>query len=447
MTPGRSFPNIALTILLCAACLAGCTALPAPEPAPSPARGLVVTLLYPGPQTEVTMGQGLRFIARVADEQGIPVTGARLTIAIREGNSQQVIGTVETTSDSDGVYRGGPWPVPHRIPEGPLQLSLTARQGDATGEASGSVLVEYSVSDTLLNKYGFWLDAPVLKGIVPTLVAELGDARNGLIRWGGTIPAQHVLPENWVEVHWREGRHTLESADAVRRFMLEEVGNLGFTRIRSIGPFERFEFKKWDAWKVGARAQVQPTQVEFVAFYAPEVDKTYLLGTTVTLPPVGIDPHAALRAGFEVHPEVQASGVARVPLPDLAPGPELLSPPLGARFYGSEQPIVLRWQPAEELTADEVYRVSVDYSYVEANIDVTFETRETHLTLPAGLYEKPNCGVFNWEVTVMQLAASDSGDRPVARPVSHASLYWYVEWRYPPDAPAPFAHRCPNAQF
>jgi hypothetical protein len=88
MTPGRSFPNIALTILLCAACLAGCTALPAPEPAPSPARGLVVTLLYPGPQTEVTMGQGLRFIARVADEQGIPVTGARLTIAIREGNSQ-----------------------------------------------------------------------------------------------------------------------------------------------------------------------------------------------------------------------------------------------------------------------------------------------------------------------------------------------------------------------
>ena len=447
MTQGRFIWNIALTFLLCVAVFAGCTALPAPGPAPSPARGLVVTLLYPGPQTEVEMGQGLRFIARVADEQGNPVTGARLTIAIRDGSSQQVLGTIETTSDSSGVYRGGPWPVPHRIPEGARQLSLAARQGDAAGEASGSFLIKYSVSDALLNKYGFWLDAPVLKGFVPTLVGEQGDARSGMIRWGGQIPAQHVLPENWVEVHWREGRHTLENAGAVRRFMLEKVGNLGFTRIRSLGPFERFEFKKWDAWKVGARAQVQPTQVEFVAFYAPEMDKTYLIGTTVTLPPVGIDPHAELRAGFEVHPEVQASGVAPAPLPDLAPGPELLAPPLGARFYGSEQPIVLRWRPVQELAASEVYRVSVDYNYVEANIALTFETRETHLALPAELYHKPNCGVFNWDVTVMQRAASGAGGQPSARPVSHASLYWYVEWRYPPDLPEPFTYRCPNAQF
>lgn len=447
MTQARSIPNMALTLLLCAACLAGCTALPAREPAPSPAPGLTVTLLYPGPQTEIKMGQGLRFIARVADEQGVPVTGAQLTIAIRDGSTQQAIGTVETTSDSSGVYRGGPWPVPHRIPEGRRQLSLAARQGDAAGEASGSVVIRYSVSDALLNKYGFWLDAPALRGISPTLVAEQGDARNGLIRWGGQIPAQHVLPENWVEVHWREGRHTLETAGAVRRFMLEEVGNLGFTPIRSLGPFERFAFKTWDAWKIGGRPQVQPTQVEFVAFYAPEMDLTYLIGTTVTLPPVGIDPHAALRASFEVHPEVQASGVAPAPLPDLAPGPELLAPPLGARFYGSEQPIILRWLPVAELAADEFYRVSVDYSYVEANVAVTFETSETHLVLPTGLHQKPNCGVFNWDVTVMRRAASGAGGQPAARPASHASLYWYVEWRYPPDVPAPFTYRCPNAQF
>jgi len=436
-----------VTLLLCAGCLAGCTALPAPGPAPSPAQELVVTLLYPGPQTEVTMGQGLRFIARVADHQGAPVTGARLTIAIRDGSSQQVIGTVVTTSDSSGVYRGGPWPVPHRIPEGLLQLSLAARHGDATGDASANVLIRYSVSDELLNKYGFWLDAPMLKGIVPTLVAEQGDARNGLIRWGGQIPAQHVLPENWVEVHWREGRHTLENSGAVRQFMLEEVGTLGFTPIRSLGPFERLAFKKWDAWKVSARAQVQPTQVEFVAFYAPEMDKTYLIGTTVTLPPVGIDPHDALRAGFEVHPEVEASGVAPAPLPQLAPGPELLAPPLGTRVYGIEQPIVLHWRAVEELAADEVYRVSVDYNYVEANVAVTFETRETHLVLPAELYQQPNCGVFNWDVTVMRRAASGAGGQPAAKSVSHTSLSWYLEWRYPPDAPAPFAHRCPNAQF
>jgi hypothetical protein len=264
-----------------------------------------------------------------------------------------------------------------------------------------------------------------------------------MIRWGGSLPSGHVLPENWVEVHWRNGRYDLESAEAVRRFMLEKVGSLGFTPIRSLGPFERFRFKGWDAWKVGGRGQVQQNQVEWVAFYAPEVDKTYLIGSTVTLPPAGIDPHAALRDSFEVHPEMHAAGVAPEPLPELLPGPELLEPPLGVRFYGTDEPIILRWQPVRDLAPNEYYQVSVDYNYGEANTSVVFRTRETRWILPESLYRTPNCGVFNWQVTLMRQAGTESRDQPV----SHPSLYWYVEWRYPPGAPPPFILACPNAQF
>jgi hypothetical protein len=429
--------------LLCLTWMTACSIQLAPVPTSAPA--LVVTLLYPDPsgKTEVEMGQALRFIARVTDSQGNPVTDGQLTITVQSEQSGETVGAVEATPDSEGTYRGGPWDIPHRIPEGTYHLSLEARRGEATGEASGSLRVRYSTSEILLYKYGFWLDAPTLKGIVPQLAAERGTAQDGMIRWGGVLPGQHILPEAWVDVNWRHGRYDLDDADAVRRFMLDQIGNLAFAPIRSIGPFEPFRFKSWDAWKVGGRAQVRQNQVEWVAFYAPEVDKTYLITTFVTLPPVGIDPHAALRDSFEVHPEVHAAGVAPEPLPDLLSGPELLEPPLGARFYGTDQPIILQWRSVRDLAPDEYYQVAVDYNYGESNPSAVFRTRDTHLALPESLYGTPNCGVFNWQVTLMRQNGTGKGDQAL----SYASLYWYVEWRYPPDAPAPFTLACPNAQF
>jgi hypothetical protein len=428
--------------LLCLVWLTGCSAALVPVPTPVP--GLVVTLLYPHPDTEVEMGQALRVIARVTDSQERPVTEGTLTVTIGDAAGGRVLGAFDAVPDSEGTYRGGPWAIPHRIPEGAYPLSLVARRGAAVGQASGSVQIRYSTSDSLLDKYGFWLDAPALNGIDPYLVAERGTARDGMIRWGGSLPGQHILPENWVEVHWRHGRYDLGDAGAVRRFMLETIGDLGFTPIRGIGPFEPFRFKGWDAWKVGGRGQVRQNQVEWVAFYAPEVDKTYLIGSTVTLPPAGIDPHAALRESFEVHPEIRASGVAPEPLLDLLPGPERIGPPLGARFTGTEQPIILQWQPVKDLGPDEYYRVSVDYNYGETNSLAVFRTRETQWTLAESLYHTPNCGVFNWQVTLMREARGASGRD---QPISYPSLYGYVEWRYPPGVQAPFVGACPNAQF
>jgi hypothetical protein len=427
--------------LLCLPWLTGCSAARIPLPTPAP--GLVVTLLYPHQDTEVEMGQTLRVIARVTDRQGHPVTDAQLTITVKDGPDGEALGAFEAVPDSEGTYRGGSWTISHGISEGAYPLSLVARRGAATGEASGAVRIRYSTSDILLHKYGFWLDAPALKGIVPYLVAERGNARDGMIRWGGSLPGQHILPENWVEVHWRHGRYDLGDAGAVRRFMLETIGDLGFTPIRSVGPFEPFRFKGWDAWKVGGRGQVRQNQVEWVVFYAPEVDKTYLIGSIVTLPPAGIDAHAALRESFEAHPEVHASGVAPEPLLDLLPGPERIGPPLGARFTGTDPAIILQWQSVKDLGPDEYYQVSVDFNYSETNSLAVFRTHETQFTLPESLYRTPNCGVFNWQVTLMrQTGAGDGG-----QPISHPSLDGYVEWRYPPDVQAPFILFCPNAQF
>jgi hypothetical protein len=107
----------------------------------------------------------------------------------------------------------------------------------------------------------------------------------------------------------------------------------------------------------------------------------------------------------------------------------------------------LRWQPVRELAEDEYYQVVVDYNYGEGNPQAVFTTRETQLTLPESLYHEPNCGVFNWQVTLMGQAATDEDAALAGEPISRPSLYWYVEWRYPSDAPAPFPAKCPNAQF
>jgi hypothetical protein len=291
------------------------------------------------------------------------------------------------------------------------------------------------------------LDKPTLRGIQPTIAAERGDAENGLIRWGGVIPSQHVFPENWVEVHWRKGNFGLDSPGAVREFMLADIGNLGFTPIREIGEFKHTKFKLWDAWEAQARGQLSYYEMKWKVFYAPEVDKTYAVGTTVVHPPSGIDAHEVLLENFDIDPYAQADGVAPEPLLLLLPQPKLISPELGAIYTGLEQPIVLIWEPIKELAEDEYYQVAVDYNYKETNSLVKYATRDTQFTLPEELYRQPNCSVFNWRITLMQQADVDTKGNPVGKALSYTSLYRYVRWFYPLDEKAPFSPHCPNAQF
>jgi hypothetical protein len=427
--------------------LAGCTtAEPAATPAPREMEVLNVGLLYPIESSEVEMGQTIKTIVRVTDEGGRPVPDAGVTVIFSDPAGRVIESAPATYGDGD-VYRSEAWTVPHRVQEGSWSIRIEAIANEGHGEGGGSFVVKFSTSEILYHKYGFWLTAPTLRGIHPTIGAERGDAGNGLVRWGGQIPAQHVLPENWVEVQWRKGNYKLDSPEAARAFLLDTIGNLGFAPVREIGAFERTKFKRWEAWKAPARGQYYYQEMVWTVFYAPEVDKSYAIATTVISPPSNIDANEVLLENFDIDPNVHADGVAPDPLILLLPQPTLVAPELGTQFTGLKQPIVLKWEPVKELAEDEYYQVVVDYNYKETNSLVKYATRETQFMLPEELYRLPNCSVFNWRITLMRQTGIDKKGKPVGQALSYSSLYWYVRWFYPLDEEAPFAPHCPNAQF
>lgn len=428
---------------LCLNLMVGCGPLAGMK---GPEAALQVDLLYPTADSVVEMGNCIRGIVQVRDGQGAPVNDARVTMSFIDPGGSQVA-EIGMTAGAGDAYRSQEWTIPHRVEDGAWKIVVKAERGREVGEAGGTLLVKNSTSEYLLENYGFWLDAPRMRDIQPQLAAERGDADNGLIRWGGVLPNQHIFVENWVEIHWRKGKRRLDGTESVRRFLLEELGDLGFTPLREIGTFTPTKFKGWEAWQAQARGQLERYDMQWVVFYAPEVDKTYALATTVVLAPMGMDPHAALRESFEVVAKPEARGVAPKPLQDLMPGPRLISPPVGEKFKGLEEPIVLEWEAVRELADDEYYEVVVDYNFRESSIKIPFSTRETRLTLPTELYAYPNCGVFNWRVTLKRQTGRREDGSPTGEAVSFPSLYWYVLWEYPAGEVKPFFSYCPNAQY
>ncbi len=431
---------VRLTTALAAMALASGCARPATPPDAAP---LHVGLLYPTLGQTRQMGQSLKSIVQVLDDDGTALMDAQVTLSISDP-SGALVGEMPAIAGGGDVYRTAAWSIPHRTQAGTWSVRVEAQLGERRGTISTTFQVKNSIGESLLSKYGFWVDAPTLKDINPDLFKEQGDAQNGVIIWGGIIPMQHIYIENWLEVQWRQGQFDLSSADNVRSFMLDKLGEFGIYPTRALGTFGRVKFKGWDAWQAKARGQLSRYDEQWMVFYSPEADKTYAIGTMVVLPPPGIDPHAVLRDGFEVHPELHASGVAPAPLPDLLPGPELLTPALEARVMGDATPIVLSWKPLKALAPDEYYQVSVDYDYSESNNLVKYATRDTQLVLPQSLYQTPNCGIFNWQVRLMRQTGTDAEGQPEGSPLSYNSLYWYVQWLYPAGAAMPFKPRCPN---
>ena len=434
---------VLLALLVTLIVLVGCgDIIPGSRPQPS----LTISLLYPRDGSRFEMGRTLKCSLQITDDANNPIKDAKVTLAFYDP-SGKLIGEVPVVAQPGGGYRAEDFIIPHRMQQGPWRLAAKAKGGGVAGEASWILQVANSASEYLLENYGFWLDAPRMRNIEPMLVAEKGDAANGLILWGGLLTNQHIFVENWVELHWRTGRFSLENAEMVRSFLLDELGDLGFTPLREMGVFERTTFKQWPAWQAKARGQLSRYDIQWLVFYAEEVDKTYALGTTVVLPPPGVDVHNQLRDNFEVGEKGQAQGKAPEPLLDLIPAPKLLRPALGARFEGSGQGIILEWQPVRELGKDEYYEVVVDYNYRESNYKLNYTTHSTRLIVPKEAYTYPNCGVFNWQVTIKCQTGTSKDGSPLGEPVSFPSLYWYFLWDYPPGATKPFASLCPNAQY
>jgi len=65
---------------------------------------------------------------------------------------------------------------------------------------------------------------------------------------------------------------------------------------------------------------------------------------------------------------------------------------------------------------------------------------------PESYYHIPNCGVFNWQVTLMKQTGVGPAGQPTGVPLSHRSLYWFLLWGYPPGQEVPFKQLCPNEQ-
>lgn len=416
------------------------TATPAPTLEP-----LDVSLLFPTEKIQIQMGQPTGLIVQVSNPDGSVAAQAQVSATIDDPSGKS-LGTIPLKAGADGAFRSDNWTIPHRSQPGDWHIDVEAHTPNAMGETSGTFQVKQSTSERLMNAYGFWLDAPTLRSIVPSIYGEEGDAQNGFVRWGGAIPTQHVMPENWVDISWRSGNFHLDSAEAVRQFIFSHLGELAPYPTRAIGPFQQVKFKNWDAWQVEARGQYQQMHQEWMIFYVPEVNKTYTLTTLVIKPPSGINAFAELRNSFEVFPDLHANGVAPEALPNLLPMPVLITPTLGAKFVGTQKPILLKWQALKELAQDEYYQVEVQFNYDEASPLFNYWTRETQFTVPAKLYSIPNCHIFNWQVTLMRKTGEDKDGKPVGVRISYASLYEYFQWSYPVGQKEPFTVICPNAQ-
>lgn len=171
---------------------------------------------------------------------------------------------------------------------------------------------------------------------------------------------------------------------------------------------------------------------------------TYCLTTLVVHAPAGIDAHNELRKSFAVAPELNAQGRAPEELESLLPGPRLVSPSLGQRFEGANQPILLRWEPVTPLGKQDYYQVSIVYDYFESTNTLLYFTHTEEFAVPPELLAIPNCAIFNWQVQLMRQTDVDRLDRPVGYPLSYPSLYWYINWRYPAGVEKPFTYYCPN---
>ena len=412
--------------------------------AESPAEAVDVVVLYPNEDSELEMGQIIKLSIQVTDAQGSPVSDARVSTKVYEPMGE-TIAEIAAFHRAEGIYLTDSWAVPHHAIGGAWNMLVNVETDDANGKCSSSFEVLYSTSDILRNKYGFWLDEPDLRGLTkPHLYAERGDAQNGMIRWGGTIPTGylHFWPARYVDVHWREGDFVLEDHHAVERFVSEEIGDTWFSPVRRILSIEPIQFKQWNAWMVKFQTRFPKEEMEGVIFYAPEVDKTYAIVTLILLPSNHQPLHESLRSSFTVFQDADVSGVGVEPLVKLHPAPELIGPPLAAHFQGLDQPIVLQWKPMMDLAEDEYYEVTLDYWYKETNPSVKLVTRQDHITVPQSLYDVPNCSVFNWQVALMRRIGQGRNEYPIGEPISYKSQYWYFWWEYPAGE-RPFPPACP----
>ena len=104
------------------------------------------------------MGQSIKSIIRVVDDEGRTVKNAQVALSIRDPE-HKVIASLPAIFGSGDVYRTNTWTIPHRLQEGSWTIVANAVEGTLQGTAATTFTVNNSTSEKLLYKYGFWIDA------------------------------------------------------------------------------------------------------------------------------------------------------------------------------------------------------------------------------------------------------------------------------------------------
>lgn len=135
-----------------------------------------------------------------------------------------------------------------------------------------------------------------------------------------------------------------------------------------------------------------------------------------------------------------ASNAARVtetpsPIPTRVPvaSPVLISPTDGERIIGPNKRVLLQFQPAQPLGAQEWYRVQVDFLDRAGNpVSWCGFTRESAQEFPRDFFDdsSPNVRSFLWRVNVVQSgqfnpATCDAPYDTVSAPSDVRTFYWY----------------------
>jgi hypothetical protein len=94
--------------------------------------------------------------------------------------------------------------------------------------------------------------------------------------------------------------------------------------------------------------------------------------------------------------------------------PSTSSQKAGWKSSGAE--VLLAWKPLKELAPGEYCRVHIDFNYDEANMPVIHATREMQFSIPVALFHRPNCGVFNWQITLIHQTGTDAEGIPTGPP-------------------------------
>ncbi len=184
-----------------------------------------------------------------------------------------------------------------------------------------------------------------------------------------------------------------------------------------------------------------PITVILVATNVPvtqtRVPPTPTRANTATVPPTRVPTLTATPSLTAANPATQIARATETPSPIPTPipvtPPQLISPTDSERVLGANKRVILQFQPAQPLSAQEWYRIQIDF-LDRANNPVSWcaFTKESGQEFPREFFDdsSPTVRSFLWRVNVVrsnQIAPStcDAPYDVLSAPSQVWTFYWY----------------------